>query len=106
MKYIKTYEKINPKKYLLMQSILDDDLYFVLELTNIDDIPWVEYYYINTKKLYTYDKNSDKLTRKKHQTYAIGDNDAFEQHLIYQSDILQDVLDVIPTLKDVDKYNI
>ena len=98
---IKTFERINqPKKYLLVKSLLDDDLFFVLELLDNDHKT------TTTKKLYRYDKQEDKLVRKRHQTYSIGDKDIFDECVIYQSDILQEDLDVIPTLKEIDKYNL
>jgi len=103
MKYIKKFESTDMmtelpklKKYVLYKA--NTNTYFILEITGYENT------YIATKKLYIYTLLLDKLRKGKHQYYNININRVHE--IVYDSDNLKDVVDIIPTLKEIDKYNL
>lgn len=110
MKYIKTFEivfnDIKLSKYLLTQKPNNTDIYFVLEVSP-EQLKFAGYEdIINTKKLYTYTKSKNYLKKGKHQHFNITKNELDKINIVYQSDNLQNVKDVLPTLNYMDKYNI
>lgn len=104
MKHLKIYEALhsNYKNYILCKS--NENLYYILELLDLKNqqIPWCQ---ITTRILYTYKKSIDKLYKTDNEILNF-EPEKYGKHIIYQSNNLQEVLKMIPTLKNIDKYNL
>ena len=95
MKYLKTYENFKEiKKYVLLKA--NSNIYFILEVIDIKKD------YIETKKLYYYTKVFDKLIKQ----YAWFNLRPDDSDIIYQSDNLKDVKNILLTLNDTETYNL
>ena len=111
MKYIKTYESSNElKEYLLIKNKYSINI--IHNKTNIDQ------YYINGYPEEEYPKNvwinfeyeysfyPDLSPKKIEVGNMFAKIENAKQNLIYQSDNLQDCLDMLETLKSATKYNL
>jgi len=112
MKYIKTFEASNLpelKKYLVILSNneLREKIYYILEYVSfsVNYSNSVLISYVNTKKLYTYDLNNDKLKKNKDQFFNANPN-TIESQLVYQSNDLNSAIDVVKSIKTASKYNL
>ena len=107
MKYIKTFEiafnDIKISKYILIQKPRDTDTYFILEPYSIYDSK--DSGLIQSKKLFTFKKSDNYLRKNKHQFFDINTKTEL-QYIVYQSDNIQELKDILPTLRDIDKYNL
>jgi len=103
MKYLKTFEsnKYDFKTYLLYK--VNPDIYFILKFVRLNGT--LRDTYITTNKCYSYSKILNNLVPQ-HAGYRLEYSDDNIKDIIYQSDNIQDCLDVIHTLKDTEKYNI
>jgi len=95
--------KSNLKKYLLLHNNIDKNLYYVLEVSNLIHSSSEDY--ILTKKLYKFNKQDNIVLKTSHQYYSVFLSN-FDRDVMYQSDDLKKILDILPTLKDVDNYNL
>ena len=117
MKYLKTYEEIDQttyKKYMLFKS--SENIYFILEVDKFFNRE--DYYgdeeegetivqeFISTKKKYKYIMSLDKLEKVGRYHYFNFQPLRDDKSIIYQSDKLKNVLDVIPILKQQPKFNL
>jgi hypothetical protein len=89
----------------------------ILEVISIEEIRWSRVvtprqyadkydYNLKLKRLYNYTEGNEKATKS-------FDNDEFDfvwsetkRRIVYDSDDLQHILDIAPTLFDVNKYNL
>lgn len=105
MKYIKIYENYEPgtrltnlKKYIVYKFPNNLIIAEVLDVFGLD-------YYV--RKLFTaYGPDNIKNIENTIGTNKLNLTSETSEKIIYQSDDLQDVLDKIPLLFDVNKYNL
>jgi hypothetical protein len=104
MKYIKSFEStiedepIITKKYILVKDKKDIHAY-ILEIYNVSNT------LINFKQLYYLD--NDHLTQNRHKPNHMTIKELFKYNsIIYQSDNLQDCIDLMKTLINSIKYNL
>ena len=117
MKYLKTYEEIDQtlyKKYMLYKA--NEETYFVLEVEKFfnredyygddEEGEIIDQEFISTKKKYKYSMLLDKLEKVGRHHYFNFEPWRDDNSIIYQSDNLKDVLDVIPVLRQQPKFNL
>ena len=105
MKYLKTYEEIDQttyKKYMLYKA--NEETYFVLEVEKFFET--IDQEFISTKRKYKYIMSLDKLEKVERYHYFNFQPLRDDKSIIYQSDKLKDVLDVIPVLTQQPKFNL
>jgi len=101
MKYIKLFESITNssefKNYLVYK--VNNDIYFILQyIYNISN------YEVITKKCYLYSKILNNTVFQK-GAYCFNTPDNVK-NIIYQSDDIEDCISVLPTLQDIEKFNL
>ena len=117
MKHIKTFESTNYfddlednlkrlKKYLLLKvnSNISGEMYYILEILKIS----IEEDSISCSKKYIYRKLANRLKKGHHQYYEFTIDKFFknESNILCNSDDIKDCLDIIPTLNQIDRYNL
>lgn len=95
MKYIKKFENNQFKKYIIFYY----DHFLSLEILEVNS---VQKDMIITSELYSYKDN--KLTKEKGHDFAVM-NDSYDQ-ILYQSDSLEECIDIIPSIYNSNKYNL
>jgi hypothetical protein len=114
MKYIKSYENIEiPEKYAILKFGNYDskegsfiEIYFwIIEIIDIFKKD-LYYEYIKFKKIYIY--KNDKLVIVEPDNWQILDKPSYmiKKRMLYQSNNLQECIDMIEPLLNTFKYNI
>jgi hypothetical protein len=112
MKYIKTYEKTQTpeqkeiqdslKNYVIWQSPnkhFPPTMYIIVEIIN-------KYYHsARINILYLYDIEKDSLKTEARNPY-FKEYDIIQKDIVFQSNDLQECLDILPILNTSDKYNL
>ena len=101
MKYLKYFEnKKDLKKYIILKDSLD--MFYIFKVLN----------YMNNadmyilRRLYQYFSNVNKTEKIIHVDYKTLNIRQIKNNLLYESDNLQDCIDKLPTLKNINKYNL
>ena len=97
------------KKYILFHDVkkfIESGIYFILEKDRIEACYDHTNLFIVTKKLYTYNLNTDKLKNNKKQEMHYNLSETSLSYIMKDSDDLQELLDCLPPLKNVNKFNL
>ena len=109
MRYLKTYEQINIKKYAIFSFEKFSGVLMIVEVVDVKDN------FVFYKKRYTYrDYYGEPASRNLRETdYLYKDeihkdsiDDRFKKRVVYQSDNIQDCIDQLDTIITIKKYNI
>jgi len=103
MKYIKTFEEnifleIN-KKYIIIASTRPDIPYYILNINKIENniLYFFNYYYMNDENLIN--TNINGRIQEKDIKHAIS-------NLEYQTDNLEDAIEILKSIETFNKYNL
>lgn len=109
MKYIKKYEnEISftriKKKYIVIKSARKDIPYYILKIKKIEDdtLTYSKYYYIKNGELI----NSKVYDEDYSNIITLDSIEDTIEEIIYQTDILDDAIEVLKFSNDINKYNI
>lgn len=98
MKHLKYFENKNElKKYLILKDSFD--MFYIFEYIST-------YKDILLKRLYNYYSNVNILQKAYPVDYKTLNIRQIKNNLLYESDNLQDCIDKLPTLKNINKYNL
>ena len=101
MKYLKYFENKNElKNFVILKDSLNMFYIFkVLDYNKVTDV------YV-LRRLYQYFSNVNKIEQILDGDYKTLNIRQIKNNLLYQSEDLQDCVDKLPTLKNINKYNL